>query len=1050
MTCNSLTSTLEERGAEIMKGDLHQSRVSTDRLFALLMVLQWIAAMVLAFAFTPTTWTGADSKIHIHVWSAIVLGFLLSSLPVLLAWCQPGAVATRHTIAAAQMLFASLFVHLSTGRIETHFLIFVSLACLAFYCDWRVLATATTIVTLDHFIRGFWWPQTVFGVLTASPWRSVEHASWVLLEDLFLIVACRERLRSLSRVATREAELEILSRNFEAQVQIKTVELVTAREVAEKALSEISALRYALDQHALLSFADRDGKITDANAGFCRVSGYSREELLGHDHRIFNSSTHPCSFWEDMWNTISSGKLWRNEICNRAKDGSLFWVDSTIIPQLGADGVPEKYVSLRFDITGKKCAEEAVRLANLRYQQLAAAVERSPDCTIVTDLDGNVQFANPAARQLAAMFGHDTQIGCKAFLFTKDRIDSAIRLRLVETVSKGKVFSEQFECRYDGSGKLLEFGDHCSTRPTKMLSVTASPLVNDAGEIDGILLAKRDITDDIIRQRSLEEITTAMDAATDCVFIVDVETLNFVYINQGAVKHCGYSMDEMRHMTPMHIDPSLDHRSFRKLTDQFEASPGLALNLRSEHQHRDGHRIPVAISLQLIPQLGRNGRYLAIVRDITEQLASEKALEAAKELAETSSRSKSEFLANMSHEIRTPMTAILGFTDLLLDSRQFYDEPERRIHAIQTIQRNGDHLLGLINDILDLSKIEAGKLEVESIDYSPIAIADEVLSLMRVRSAAKGIHLDSVFETPVPKTIRTDPTRLRQVILNLVSNAIKFTEIGSVQIIVRLVGGAVPKLEFDVVDTGMGMTQEHQERLFKPFTQADTSTTRQFGGTGLGLTISKRLAEMMGGNVIIADSVPGVGTRFRATISVGSLAGVELVNPSRKTSIEIAPIDASKTDEVLSPLKGCRILFAEDGPDNQRLISFVLQKAGAEVTVVENGQLAVDAALQAFNIDRPFHVILMDMQMPVLDGYGAAALLRAKEYRGPIIALTAHAMDSDRAKCLNSGCDDYSTKPIVRLELIKKLALIFQRQKINLVEIESPQLWVQPGQPSAT
>ncbi len=452
--------------------------------------------------------------------------------------------------------------------------------------------------------------------------------------------------------------------------------------------------------------------------------------------------------------------------------------------------------------------------------------------------------------------------------------------------------------------------------------------------------------------------------------------------------------------------------------------------VRFESQYPTEQGLTKTIDFSIKPVLDENGDIVWLVlegRDISERKQFEDDLTRAKLVAESANQSKSEFLANMSHEIRTPMTAILGFTDLLLEERNFQNDPERRIQAVQTIQRNGEHLLGIINDILDLAKIESGKLEVDSVPYSPISIIEGVLSLMRVRSGAKGLTLESHFETAVPSLIMTDPIRLRQVILNLVSNAIKFTDQGSVRVIIRYVPGEVAKMEFDVEDTGMGLSLEQRERLFKPFTQADTSTTRQFGGTGLGLTICKRLSEMMGGDVFIARSSPGEGSCFRAVIQVGSgdarsMQGVEMIDMSQSKLLAAVPNGRGQGLPTENALVGMRILLAEDGPDNQRLISFVLRKAGAVVSIVGNGQLAAEAALEAHGDGKPFHVLLMDMQMPVLDGYGAVALLRAKGYRGHIIALTAHAMNSDREKCINAGCDDFATKPIDRVRLFEQIA----------------------------
>jgi signal transduction histidine kinase/ActR/RegA family two-component response regulator len=395
----------------------------------------------------------------------------------------------------------------------------------------------------------------------------------------------------------------------------------------------------------------------------------------------------------------------------------------------------------------------------------------------------------------------------------------------------------------------------------------------------------------------------------------------------------------------------------------------------------------------------------------------------AKQDAEAATRSKSEFLANMSHEIRTPMTSILGFTENLLDSNLSESE---RLNAIHTVRRNGEHLLQIINDILDISKIEAGKLEVERIRCSPVQIVSEVKSLMQVRADAKNLPFNIEYIGAVPETIQSDSTRLRQILVNLIGNAIKFTDEGGVRLVTRFVGTdpiggtgrAEPMLQFDIIDNGIGMTPEQMGKLFKSFSQADTSMTRKFGGTGLGLMISKRLANMLGGDVTV-DSKPGEGSTFRVTVSTGPLDGVKMLSDPAEAAI-VKPEDTPAVKSDPARLD-CRILLAEDGPDNQRLISFHLKKAGAEVMVVENGKLAADAALAARDEGRPFDVILMDMQMPVMDGYEATRLLRQKGYTGPIIALTAHAMEGDRQKCIDAGCDDYATKPIDRKKLIETI-----------------------------
>ena len=449
-------------------------------------------------------------------------------------------------------------------------------------------------------------------------------------------------------------------------------------------------------------------------------------------------------------------------------------------------------------------------------------------------------------------------------------------------------------------------------------------------------------------------------------------------------------------------------------------------------------------------------------REIEDRQRAEQQLESARAAAEAAARTKSEFLANISHEVRTPLTAILGFTDLLLEHGRLRDAPWDALDAMQTIRRNGEHLLTILNDILDLSKIEAGCLTVERTACAPGALVAETVAMLRSRAEAKRLAVTTCIDGSVPPLICTDPTRLRQILLNLLGNAIKFTEQGGVDVTVTMVGGDQgARLWIDVSDTGAGMTAEQAAALFEPFTQADGSLTRRFGGTGLGLTISRRLARMLGGDVMLVETAPGVGTRFRVEIEAGPPPGVDASGgesadadsaasgvkaPARSEdkaapdAVGPKPIDPAgahrvaegtgaveKSRAVPPPpqgLRGLRVLLAEDGPDNRRLVTFILERAGARLTAVEDGQAAVDAALAARAAGRPFDVILMDMQMPVLDGYAATQRLREAGYEGPIVALTAHAMRHDRDRCLACGCNEYLSKPVDRALLLSTLVRV--------------------------
>ncbi|MEM8866062.1 MAG: ATP-binding protein [Planctomycetota bacterium] len=394
----------------------------------------------------------------------------------------------------------------------------------------------------------------------------------------------------------------------------------------------------------------------------------------------------------------------------------------------------------------------------------------------------------------------------------------------------------------------------------------------------------------------------------------------------------------------------------------------------------------------------------ASLRKQQEELEATNAkLKEANKHAQQANRSKSEFVANMSHEIRTPLTAILGFSDILGED----PNPDVCRNAVETIRRNGEHLLAIVNDILDLSKIEAGKLETTLTACSPQAVAEEVISLLRVRADAKGLDLRLRIEPGVVKVIQSEPTRLRQVLLNIVGNAIKFTQTGHVELSLSPAEGECgPQLTFAVSDTGLGIPADKLSTVFEPFSQVDNSAQRQFGGTGLGLAICKRLAEMLGGRITVTSEL-GEGSTFCLTVPACSMSCKSTVQLLHKP----AALPGSGQASEAPSLDGYRILVAEDGPDNQRLINYHLRKAGAVVTIVENGQLAVDAA-QCDEAERPFDLVLMDMQMPVLDGYEATKALRDRGYTTPIVALTAHAMDGHRQKSLDAGCDDYATKPI--------------------------------------
>ncbi|MEN6459183.1 MAG: PAS domain S-box protein [Thermoguttaceae bacterium] len=400
-------------------------------------------------------------------------------------------------------------------------------------------------------------------------------------------------------------------------------------------------------------------------------------------------------------------------------------------------------------------------------------------------------------------------------------------------------------------------------------------------------------------------------------------------------------------------------------------------------------------------------------RDVTEHKRLEDELRRAKEAAEAATEAKSRFLANMSHEIRTPMTAILGYAELLTDST--ISESSRN-NFLAVIRRNGEYLLGLINDILDLSKVEAGKLTIESRWCNVVALAADVASVVRPRALQRGLSLALDYVGELPETILTDEVRLRQALVNLVGNAVKFTEHGGVRIKVEFLKAwrdGRPAVRFDVIDSGIGVQPDVLSQLFQPFVQADSSVSRRFGGSGLGLAISRHIVELLGGQ-LTATSVWGEGSTFTITVPTGNLDGIAMIANPGEIQEQTAADAVSLTDKVLS---GVRILLAEDGYDNRELIQIVLRSVGATVETVENGQEAVNRLMA-----EQFDIVLMDMNMPVLDGYEATRILRDRGYEKPILALTASVLVSDTDRCLAVGCNEHLTKPIDRVRLIGCIA----------------------------
>jgi two-component system sensor histidine kinase/response regulator len=835
------------RREEIFAGLRHNVFVETDRLFAVLMTIQWVFGVLAAQWISPRAWAGTTSQVHIHVWAAFFLGGAISSFPIGLVLLRPGRTSTRHAIALGQMLFGALLIHLTGGRIETHFHVFGSLAFLAFYRDWRVLATATLVVVADHAVRGVLFPESIYGVLTPGAWRFLEHAAWVVFEDVVLVTGCVRGTQELARIAERTAEFERSQERYNAVVE----------QSAE----------------GILVFDAATRKVVEFNRAFARRAGAPPEVLHG----------------------------------------------------------------------------------------------------LVLD---------------KALVGGDSDVSLEAEVY--------------ELLRSGK------------------------------------PVVSD--------------------------------------------------------------------------------RTLRGL---------------------DGKHIDVSCSMSPTTYAGRPA-VCAVIRDMSERNRIQAELADARDAAIESARLKSEFLANMSHEIRTPMNGVVGMAGLLLETALTQQQRE----FTETIQTSADSLLTVINDILDFSKVESGKLQFEVLDFDLRQVLESTLDLMAERAFAKKLELVLIVDADVPTALQGDPGRLRQILTNLISNALKFTERGEVvvQASIQHVAAEGSVIRFAVRDTGIGIPEEANGRLFEAFMQADGSTTRKHGGTGLGLAICKRLVDLMGG-AIGFNSVVGTGTtfwftaRFAAqpasalvpTLTVTALAdhralivddnatnrtilhhqltnwcldnqmvgdaeqalvalreatacgrpfslavldrqmpamdGVELARaikadrsiaaillvmvtslgdlgderelkqagieecvtkPIKQAQLRdcLARVLSPQTTEIpepratkpseMTPIRA-RVLLAEDNTINQRVALLQLRRLGCTADAVANGAEAVGALRHI-----PYDVVLMDCQMPEMDGYQATQIIRTTPSHFqyvPIIAMTAHALAGDREKCIEIGMNDYVSKPVKTAEL---------------------------------
>lgn len=813
-------------------------------------------------------------------------------------------------------------------------------------------------------------------------------------------------------------------------------DLMAVKEETEAALTSLQAYQDALRDNAILSVTDRRGVIESVNDAFCEASGYSPDEVIGQTHSLFKSGHHTPEFYEGLWQALNNEGAWRGEMCNRRKDGSLYWVD-TIIFAVNADDIDRmRFVAVRFDITRRKMAEELVRRSEERMRQ-ALKISRA-EAWEAEWPGGKLSSQADTSTEIGALL-----VSCRTFrelnAAVHDEDRPALDAAWADHVRSGKPFDCEHRVKLkDGSYRWVRsFARLERSRPGSGIIYGLTQDIRELKQQEGRLIAaeleaeERYQREGVLTHALMDAMAeTGMDEfLQNAVAGLVNHTTNLSILSQAGV-FLTEQKGDVQHLKLAHS---------HGLGEQVEAMCSeVALGqclcgraaLTREMQHADcvderheirpsdisphGHyNVPLLIGTDLIGVLvvylphghqkdeneaGFLKRFASILALGIDRRRKLDELARARRTAEEAAQAKSDFLATMSHEIRTPINGMLGMLELLEMSG--LDEKQAKWAGIAS--QSADSLLTIVNDILDLSKIEAGKLELETIEFSPRELAGSVFELLKVKAEEKGLAFALEIDEAVPAAFVSDPTRIRQVLINLLGNAVKFTRQGGVTLKVESTpvlpyGG----LRFSVIDTGIGIAPEQQAKLFQPFVQADSSTTRQFGGTGLGLAISRRLTDGLGGTIEL-ESVPGEGTTFTVDLPGHDRASGSIVTPEEdEPPVEFRPL---------------RILVAEDNPLNQHVIRSLLGDDHQLTLCGDGGEAQTLAAEQDFDL------ILMDVHMPRVDGITATANIRASGISTPVVALTADTSLASKSAGERAGFDGVVLKPFKVRQLYEEIA----------------------------
>ena len=741
---------------------------------------------------------------------------------------------------------------------------------------------------------------------------------------------------------------------------------------------------------------DLEGTILLWNEGARRIYGYEPEEVVG---KVNSSILHPAEDGEIMDAALREGK-WEGVLTRVRKNGERFTARVVITPRRDTRGRPIGFLLISKDITNEQNFIDEIHRAKLFDSSIVSdasgavtfitnILESSTEYSIIgKDLEGKILLWNEGARRI---YGYQPEevIG-KAF--------SSI-LHVPEDVESGKDRENMQVALRDGKwegtlDRVRKNGQRFTAR------VVITPRRDASGKAIGFLLISKDISNEI---RLTEELKATqfytrslIESSIDALIMIDPVGI-ITDVNKQMEVLTGRSCEELTgsRSRDYFTDPHRVEECIKRVLQE-----GKVADYELTARHKEGRETVVSCNASIFRDANAKLQgVFAALRDITALKHAQSELLAAKENAEAANRAKSRFLANMSHEIRTPINGITGLIDMLLDTGLM----PRQSEYAEAVLASADALITVINDVLDYSRIEAGELMFESLDLELHEVVEGTLEMLEGKAEAKGIELTSFIEPQVPNHLRGDAGRLRQVLMNLLDNAVKFTKQGEVSLRVSAenVTETEAVLRFRVRDTGIGISLEEQGRLFEPFVQGDDSVTRKYGGTGLGLVIARQLVERMGGHIGL-ESVPGEGSTFSFTVRF-----TRQKNVMAAKELKLGPVATVLSEQ---PARLGRILVAEDNAINQLVALAQLRKLGFAADAVANGIAALEA------LDRiAYDAVLMDCQMPELDGYAATAEIRFREggsKHTQIIAMTAHAMQGDREKCLAAGMDDYVTKPM--------------------------------------